>query len=157
MLLSSADGGTLSLTIAGYQFPELAGHGPRDWDANWLRICGQVSAPDGTAWSFDKPCLTTWEAAKLVEWLVEVAGEAGEVTDRPVAPSQIEFTEPYLSLNRVAGATADEVIIRVVLWQLAPSPSGSDGAVEFLHLTTAAALGLTAQHWQEELSVFPQR
>ena len=38
MRLLSSDGAAVELGIARYQFPDLRGHGDRDWDANWLQI-----------------------------------------------------------------------------------------------------------------------
>ena len=51
--LLSSDEASVELSIGRYQFPDLQGHGDRDWDANWLQMPGeeqvkeQAQYPDG--------------------------------------------------------------------------------------------------------------
>lgn len=54
----------ISLHVLRYEFP---GHTER-YDANWLVIRGMVELADA-AWSFQDPCLLTWEVEELIEWL----------------------------------------------------------------------------------------
>ena len=42
-------------------------------DLSWLQVCGNITPADGTAWAFEDPCLTTWEARELGDRLREVA------------------------------------------------------------------------------------
>jgi hypothetical protein len=106
--LLSSDEASVELSIAGYQFPDLQGRGDRDWDANWLQICGAVVLADGKTWSFEDPSLTTWEAAELGQWLREAAD--GSVKPWPLGTEEAEpllcFTEPNLAFSleeRIAG------------------------------------------------------
>lgn len=95
MLLRGAEGNELELRIAGYQFPEEE----RDpWDSNWLLVSVRVLSPEGS-WSVEDPCLTTWEAKRLVSWLVQAAA-------REPSAVPITFTEPNLTV--VAGAVAGD-------------------------------------------------
>src|SRR5215475_14419190 len=107
MQLKSSDGASVELRIAGYEFPDYPAPalgspvpGAGDWDANWLQVAGNVTLADGRTWAFEDPCLTTWEARGLGEWLREVS--AG--TERPFRGIRepqgwLVFTEPNLSLT----------------------------------------------------------
>jgi hypothetical protein len=79
-LLTSFDGASVDLRITDYQFPERDAPGRRDWDANWLNICGFVTQADGRSWTFVDPSLTTWEARALAEWL-QVRGQQPDIFD----------------------------------------------------------------------------
>jgi hypothetical protein len=73
------------LTILGYQYPDAAGE---PYDANWLSIHVEAVGPDG-AWTGTDPCLLTYEAARLAEWL-DAQASGKEV------PPAISFLEPVL-------------------------------------------------------------
>lgn len=151
MLLRGSEGNELELTIAGYQFPDEE----RDpWDSNWLLVSVRVLSPEGS-WSVVDPCLTTWEAKRLVSWLVHAA--AREPNERPMT-----FTEPNLTV--VAGPVAGDanaVHVRAMFaLELRPpwshAAAGSDNLVVDLDvrrgdLARAAASLLT------DLVEFPQR
>ncbi len=83
MKLVSADGSSLELAVDGYQFPP-TDHSAlgKDWDSNWLYVRGSVSLPDGRTHQFRDPCLTTWEARRLLAWLTAVnrPAELGDAT-----------------------------------------------------------------------------
>jgi hypothetical protein len=100
--LLSSDNVSIELSIARYQFPDLQGHGDRDWDANWLQISGAVVLADGKTWSFEDPSLTTWEAAKLGQWLREVAD--GSLKPLPFGTGEADellwFTDWAVALGR---------------------------------------------------------
>lgn len=78
------------LSIERYQFPEIT-YG--DWDCNWLIIKGQVRL-GGEEWTFHDPCLTTFEAERLADWLEAVA--SGAPDDR-----YCDFVEPNLQFDLV--------------------------------------------------------
>ena len=67
--LSDAKGTSLSLTISGYQFPEIEND---SHDSNWLNITGKVEHPRGS-WTFVDPCMLTYELEGLSDWLESVA------------------------------------------------------------------------------------
>ena len=70
MFLRGREGNELELSVVGYQFPDEE----RDpWDSNCLLVSVRVLAPQGS-WAVVDPCLTTWEAKRLVAWLVHAAG-----------------------------------------------------------------------------------
>ena len=95
MLLRGAEGNELELAIAGYQFPDEE----RDpWDSNWLLVSLRVLSPEGS-WAVEDPCLTTWEAKRLVSWLVQAAA-------REPSAVPMTFTEPNLTV--VAGPVAGD-------------------------------------------------
>ncbi len=80
------------LGILGYQYPDAAGE---PYDANWLSIHIEASGPEG-AWAGTDPCLLTYEAARLADWLEAAAN--GEN-----ASPAISFLEPVLLFRLVDG------------------------------------------------------
>ncbi len=88
MLLKGREGNELELGLVGYQFPEEE----RDpWDSNWLLVSVRVLAPEGS-WEVVDPCLTTWEAKRLVSYLIHAAAH-----DPAAVP--MTFTEPNLTVT----------------------------------------------------------
>lgn len=84
MLLRSRDN-SLNLKILGYQFP---GNQNDEYDSNWLVVEGTATV-HGRSWTFRDPCLLTWEAGSLAEYLeARASGTA--------SPRGIGFTEPNL-------------------------------------------------------------
>ncbi len=73
------------MTLLGYQHPDAAGE---PYDANWLSIQVDASGPGG-AWTGTDPCLLTYEAVRLADWLA--AASAG----KEPTPA-ISFLEPVL-------------------------------------------------------------
>jgi len=71
----------------------------KDWDTNWLMVVGDAVDDDERTWSFRDPCLTTWEARRLRDWLRGVVN--GSVLSSPFDGSEAErllfFTEPNLA------------------------------------------------------------
>ncbi|WP_423222104.1 WapI family immunity protein [Ideonella lacteola] len=84
MILQS-DANSLELRILGYQFPK---NSSAKYDSNWLVIGCRVDA-EGQAWTFQDPCLLTWEVGALIEHLEALA--SGATTRRSLG-----FTEPNL-------------------------------------------------------------
>jgi hypothetical protein len=88
MMLRGQEGNELELGLVGYQFPDEE----RDpWDSNWLLVAVRVLAPEGS-WEVVDPCLTTWEAKRLVSYLIHAAGH--DPASRPLT-----FTEPNLTVT----------------------------------------------------------
>jgi hypothetical protein len=162
--LLSADKASIELNIARYQFPDLQGHGDRDWDANWLQISGAVVLAGGRTWSFEDPSLTTWEAAELGQWLREAAD--GSVKPLPFGPEEagqfLCFTEPNLAFG-LEVRVADKVWLRVhfSMEALPPWLSGAEQPDIFDFFVVlevpAAQVGIAAADWAIALSRFPQR
>ena len=138
MQLRSADRAS-ELHIAGYQFPDYEVHAAdvavrrlrasarakkfpradakklaRDWDANWMQICGHITLADGKTWAFEQPCLTTWDAGELGSWLREAADVAVPPSPSGTGgPRQLlEFLEPNIAFS-LEERIADRVRIRV--------------------------------------------
>ena len=140
-----------------YEFANPAGD---EWDDNWLVIKGDVSAPD-VEWQFAVPCLTTFEAKRISAWLrgvangdipVSVTGDAGDV------PS-LEFTEPNLAFS-VGSYQSGSISVRVhfALESKPVGQSSDDRDAFWVDISvTAANLALSADEWDEALSVFPDR
>jgi hypothetical protein len=100
MRLRGNNSSALELRFVGYQFPD---DSTTEYDSNWLLIEGHVSHPQGD-WSFRDPCLLTYEASDLADWLEAIAaGQEGQ----PWAG----FIERNLSFEVVAAT--DERVLRV--------------------------------------------
>lgn len=86
----SAKNASFHLTILGYQHPDAAGE---PYDANWLSIHVEA-AGQGSAWTGTDPCLLTYEAVRLADWLeAAAAGKAHQPA--------ISFLEPVLLFRLV--------------------------------------------------------
>jgi hypothetical protein len=166
--LVSADGASVDLRPVGYEYEQAP---PADsawesepvWDANWLVILGQVRAADGREWTFSDPCLTTWEAERLLEWLQALG--CGEVR------KALTFTEPNLGF-RVDAQDDERVRLRVHFSaeSLPPGLRTADprtadprtasrrvGGYDVLLAIGRADLAAAAQAWAEDCQAFPLR
>jgi hypothetical protein len=180
MQLNSADGASVELRIAGYWYqghcqappleavqrlmggadiPVVAG----DWDVNWLQVRGNITPADGAAWAFEDPCLTTWEARELGDWLRAVA--AGTVPPSPRGSDPgggIGFTEPNLSFD-LADRTADRVRIRTYFTAEAKPPWFQRGQECYPNSclvvvdVSADEVAQAAESWMRDLAEFPVR
>lgn len=107
----------MSLQPVSYQFGlGDSKTGPKDWDADWLVIRGEVRDGDGREWSFTDPCLTTWEAASLGTWLRGVGdGVVAPVSDKDLPDAILQvFIAPNIALS-LAARNAERVAVRVHL------------------------------------------
>lgn len=87
----------LKLRVLGYEFPDATNVD----DANWLIIRGECSL-GGRQWTFNDPCLETWDLLRLATWL-----EA--ISDGDISQLFCQFTEPNLELQ-VVGENALRII-----------------------------------------------
>src|SRR5262245_43472807 len=101
MRLTLADGTSFTLTISGYQYPELS---TASYDSNWLMIRIDAANSQGT-WSATDPCLLTYEVTRLADWLDAIA--AGTVTKAACG-----FIEPCL-LFRLNEDAASQQELRI--------------------------------------------
>jgi len=145
MRIETNRGPIVELHILGYQFPHLQ---TKPYDSNWLIIEGRITHPRGS-WRFRNPCLLTYEAARLGEWLAGIA--AGTETE-----PQMNFVEPNLSFEQTS--TGASKILRVGFalesrppWLTYHEVMSIDFPVAELHLAQSAA------EWNSELAQYPQR
>lgn len=150
----------MELTVVGYQFANLVSRpGEFDWDANWLRIWGEVR--DGSrAWTFLDPCLTTGEAERLASWLRglgdlgRAAGEASDPDDR-----WLEFTEPNLAF--ALRSSSPDAVVLDVRFDLESRPraiADDEGRGHVVRLTVSQSdVARAADGWERELARFPMR
>ncbi len=145
-----------------YQFPGTAAAGQYDWDANWLVVRGGVRLPDGRTWSFSDPCLTTWEARSLGDWLRGVVAGDVEPTDFGGKGEEalMVFTEPNLALS-LAARQHESAVVRVHFsLESRPPWLGQDvDLFDFFVGLDVPLGGLSAavDDWERELSSFPAR
>lgn len=167
MNLGAGGGVVISLLPVRYQFPGMARVSPQDWDANWLVVRGDVRIEGGRVWSFTDPCLTTWEAAELGEWLRGVvSGDVEPVSlDGGVDEDQLlAFTEPNVAFSLASRGGGGEVVLRVHLSLEARAPvlDGQEDGLDLyeyfvLVASSAADLAAAASTWDRELAPFPVR
>ena len=135
----------VELRIAGYQFPD---NHTAKYDSNWLVIEGRVHHPSGD-WTFRDPCLLTYEAAQLADWLEWVAADRAAIPDAA-------FIEPNLSFKVVTSETGRAL---QVAFGAESRPSwascGEQVSAEFpvAGLRLPEAIG----EWREQLLQYPQR
>jgi hypothetical protein len=140
---------SVELHIVGYQFPDLAAV---EYDSNWLRIEGYVSHPRGR-WSFQDPCLLTYEVSRLANWLDALAQQDPN-------GDEIGFVEPNLSFRIVRSEASAMLRVYFELearpnWVAAPSAGLSDLWVEFR--VQELELRQAARSLRQELAIYPQR
>lgn len=165
MRLRSDDGTVVDLRPVRFQFgpsPQ-----PRDWDANWLYVDGQVDLADGRSWSFSDPCLTTWEARELGSWLKRVL--AGSVQPTVYGAEMDEkllvFTEPNLAFSLASRENGFATIrVHFSLESLPPWLRRSTNAEQvdifdfFVEMQLArSALAEASASWGQEVLAFPTR
>lgn len=157
MELVGRQGTRLELRVVGYQFP---GQAVDPWESNTLLVSVRVVAPQG-AWEVVDPCLTTWEAARVVRWLAAI-GRGDEVT---LGRAGLGLAEPNVTLMARAVAAGpgsrERVEVRVCFaletrppWLKAVA-GGADLCVDLD--TTRAELTAAAASLRTDLARFPRR
>lgn len=165
VLLISSDGASVELRPIRYQF-SAAPSEPRDWDANWLDILGRVRTVAGESWMFEEPCLTTWEARQLGDWLRAAADGRVPVTETPTEDSEnlLTFTEPNLRFS--VGARREDSLVVCVHLSLESVPERPGTGEEASYGVTACSVPIrvgregllaAAQAWDEDNRPFPER
>jgi hypothetical protein len=149
VLLISEDEARVELRPARYQFGPSGS--PGDWDANWLIVHGGIRTTTGEHWTFDDPCLTTWEARELSAWLRAAA------EDR--APDGLlTFTEPNLGFSITHDQEPMILRVHLSLESLKVSEPPEDLYAYSLPLGLRRQDLLTAARaWDGELASFPER
>jgi hypothetical protein len=165
VLLTSSDGASVELRPTRYQFPARSSE-PGDWDANWLEIHGRVRTATGESWRFNDPCLTTWEARQLGDWLRVAADGRVSVIEAPNEDSEelLTFTEPNLGFS-VGAREGDSLVVRVhlSLESVADRPgAGEEAPYDFYGYSVPLQLGreellAAARAWDEDNGPFPER
>jgi hypothetical protein len=149
VLLSGREGNELELQIVDYQFPEVRND---PWDSNWLQVRVRLTAPEGS-WEVVDPCLTTWEAKRLMAWLVNAAA-------RDPAAAPMTFTEPNLTFTaRAKPRSPKRVLLRAcfALELRPPWAGGGDGELCVDLDVSRADVARAAASLLKDLVRFPQR
>lgn len=126
-----------ALRIAAYQFPNA--------NDDWLTIVGEVRLAAGE-WSFRDPSLTTFEVARLSDWLAALA--AGVPTK-----DWVDIVEPNINFKRTSPTT-----IRVSFWmESAPDLAKTSGQRPGFTLPIDERLAVAAAQLRAQLTYFPHR
>lgn len=135
--------GSLRLNLVKYEFPSITDD---EWDSNWLVVFGEVCL-DGQVWQFEDPCLTTFEVARLADWLVNVF-EGAETSD-------IGFIEPNLQFD-IQGRTTVRVSFA---FGSAPPWAGKDDEWDKhgFEVAIGPQLAEAAKALRRQLIHFPER
>jgi hypothetical protein len=171
MQLNSSDGASVELHIVGYEAEDCPVCGLRGlngpgtplagvakWDLNWLQVDGNFTLADGRTWAFGYPCLTTWEAREMGEWLRGVA--AG--TEQPFRgiwepQGRLGFTEPDLCLT-LEERVASRVRMRIDFTGGKPPLTQSGRAKSLVCLDVSSGeVAEAAESWMRNLAEFPER
>jgi hypothetical protein len=149
MRLETAGGHSLELRILGYQYPDMH---TEDYDSNWLAVEGKVTHPRGN-WTFNDPCLLTYEASRLADWLGSFA------RGTPVS-DEVRFIEPNISFRSVASPTGPR--LRVYFELEARPPWAPRDVVEDEHCwidfpVSEFELHRAAASLHNQLKKYPQR
>jgi hypothetical protein len=147
--LKGSDGQSLALSLAGYQFPDLAS---AEYDSNWLTVTIDVAHPRGN-WRASDPCLLTYEAARLAAWL-------DGITPESAVGSEESFVEPCLvfSIVDANGGRALRVYFELECrpaWASARAAGQEDLWVQFP--LSELDLKAAARELREQLLRYPQR
>jgi hypothetical protein len=149
----TAQDASFYLTILGYQYPDAAGE---PYDANWLSIHVEASGPEG-AWTGTDPCLLTYEATRLADWLEAVA-------DGTNADPAISFLEPVLLFRLLENDQGKTLrvhfgnLINPSWRQLSSSHSPGANPDLWLDFPLAATdLAGAAQSLRQQLKRYPDR
>lgn len=138
------DNSSFRLLILRYQFPNIHDD---EWDSNWLVVQGRVCL-DSKEWVFRDPCLTTFEAARLADWLGAIA--RGEKENDLCC-----FIEPNLQFDRQANNT---VRISFALEAAPPWAAKDDFDTTYdFEVPIGPELTMAARSLRQQLSRFPRR
>jgi len=148
MRFETEDGQSLELRILGYQFPDLE---TEDYDSNWLNIEGKVAHVRGS-WQFCDPCLLTYEASELADWLDALASDPCSGT--------LTFIEPNLSFRSLESPAGTRLRVYFELearppW--APFDVGDEGQCWIDLPVSTSELRLAGAALRDQLTVYPQR
>ena len=153
MLLRGRQGTELGLAIVGYEFP----HDRFDqWDSNALLVSVRVLAPEGS-WEVVDPCLTTWEAERLIRLLSALGHRADLVANRPLGLNEPNVTVVGRPLRGEPHRVAVQACFALELrppW--VKSAAGSANLCVDLDVARDELLR-AAKDLQEDLTRFPQR
>ena len=143
MVLMSGDS-WFRMIVARYQFPN---NNNDEWDSNWLIIDGSVRL-NGKEWQFRDPCLTTFEAEDLADWLEACA------QGKAVKP-YCAFTEPNLQFDLV---DAQDIRVSFALESAPPwAKQGDDWTKHGFNLPVGPDLVKAASDLRHQLQSFPLR
>jgi hypothetical protein len=142
------DNNSLALQIVNYQFSQAKALN-YNWDRNWLRVSCDVTSPVGH-WQFIEPCLLTWEAKQLADWLDNIPPSN--------CPNDIDFTEPLLHFDCLG--PLDEINFRLeVEFRLEALPRWAKEDEEYCIeiAVSGEQLHSAAAALRADLCRFPQR
>lgn len=142
------DAHRLILTIINYQFRH--GCALQDkWDANWLIVHGDVTTPEGH-WQFYNPCLLTWEAVELTDWIEYIAMQRATV-------DSVNFTEPNLCFLYRNGTDGYSRLVVQFSQESLPQWVQTADTYDVEFTVSNGLLQVAAESLREELRRFPPR
>jgi hypothetical protein len=153
VLLRGRQGTELELGIVGYEYPDERFD---PWDSNALLVLVRVLAPEGS-WEVIDPCLTTWEADRLVQLLAALGNRADLLAGRPLVLAEPNLTLTGRSVPGEPGLVAVRVCFALELrppW--VKSVAGTANLCVDLDVGRGE-LSEAARQLRSELGKFPQR
>ncbi len=149
MKFTNSNGDYLEIKVQGYEFPQLGPDEYDEYDANWLDI--SIQAKDKKrVWRAVAPCLLTWEAMDLMNFL-RVLAEGGK-------PIPVYFEEPLMHF--LADKFGEDICrINCGLW-LDFHPDEQNGAAKPYYFTfdmPREVLAAEVDSFAFELAKYPRR
>jgi hypothetical protein len=145
VLLVGRHGTELELHIVGYQFPDERFD---PWDSNALLVSVRVLASEGS-WDVVDPCLTTWEAGHLIQWLSALGARPELLGGR--------LAEPNVTVSARLGPDRNRLVVEATFeLELRPPWLGSGSLTVELDVDRPQ-LARAAAALREDLARFPQR
>jgi len=137
---------SFELKIVGYQFPDIH---KGTYDSNWLVIKVNVIHATVGSWSFQDPCMLTFEVAELVDWL--------EKCSQNSIPSNLIFFEPNIRFYLINKNTLRVYFYAEALPPLVPLESTGEQDFYCDFPISEAILVEASKQLREQLMKFPRR
>lgn len=140
--------GSLELSLLGYQYPGLV---TEPFDSNWLHVRVAVRHPRGD-WVATDPCLLTYEAVALADWLeAAAAGREGD--------AELDFLEPCLRFELRGPGVGGRALRVHFEHELRPPWARVDVEADaYLDLSAAPeVLAVAADALRAQVARYPQR
>ncbi|MDQ6910214.1 MAG: hypothetical protein M3Z84_05440 [Actinomycetota bacterium] len=154
MHLKGREGNELGLTPVGYQFPD---NKTDPWDSNQLRVAVRVATRQGT-WEVSDPCLTTWEAKALANWLMRRTAMGALSNSSFTAPNMTIRARAILNGRGFLTIGRFNVSVELELEHRPPWATPAQGSRLHVELDVEGKdLLQSSKDLREELSRYPQR
>jgi hypothetical protein len=103
MRLVAADGSDVTISVVGYQFPNLP---KMEFDSKWLHVQIDVHLDD-LHWSVIDPCLETDDLGRAINWFKGLENGEGNL-------SSLSFLEPVLQFDEIIAKGSERYLLLTI-------------------------------------------